>query len=643
MPILRHELTVAARRGRYHADRAWFAGTLLVIVLGTFACWYFTHKGAWSPDLMSAVALQSFLFVVMAHGASIFLLSTVGALSIAGEMDRKTLGFLLATRLSSAEIVLGKLAACLAAFATTLAAGLPVMILLNVLGGVHPRLILIAYAGIASTGFFILTLGIWVSSGAPDGRRATSITLLVLIAWLSVPVIVGMTPVLTKIGLRPPDFIMTANAWILASNPVGLLPRFVGGINPPALYSAVEWMSGVQIAAGLVLVIASIPRLRPAFRANVGGDGRGLSRRFFLPAWRFRPRPPVGDDPIFWRERFTSRTGLIGQIAGFCIGSAIHCTLAYFTFFFARRAFVELWHHGYSAVTPAAGRPELNLVVRFFLDESGPGVPIDAARTDFNIFLRFATCSIMFMLAMVSSGIAMEVLAVERVKETWNSLIATPLTGRDILLGKFRAALWRMRGILLTLVLLWTLGLLSGALHPLGFLAALLILASSISLYLVFGLAVVLKFTDRNAAASRALTPIFIPMISAALPFLLPAGLSSVLWAQPRPRWSPGFRWPPIATCSTCCITPSNSTRPWNGSPFTPPTAGSPPRWPASSGSSLLPSQPGGSGTTPWPASTATSDAHAGKPPSPPTRNSPQSPPRPPDAAPSRPEGGHIV
>ncbi len=531
MPILRRELTVTARRGRFHADRAWFAGTLLVIVLGTFACWYFTQKGAWSPELMSAVALQSFLFVVIAHGVSIFVLATVGALSIAGEMDRKTLPFLLATRLSSAEIVLGKLAACSAGFATTLAAGLPVMILLNVLGGVHPWLILIAYAGIASTGFFILAIAIWASTGAPNGRRATSITVLALCTWLSVPVFVGMTPVLTKIGLRPPDFIMTANAWILATNPVSLLPRFIGGVNPPALYSAVEWMSGVQVAAGVVLVIASIPRLRPAFRANVGGDGHGLTRGFLLPAWRFRPRPPVGDDPIFWRERFTSRTGLIGQLAGFCISLAINCTLAYFTLFFASRAFVELWNHGYSAVTASARRPELNLLFRFFLDDSGPGVPIDAARTDFNIFLRFATCTILFMLALVSTGIAMDLLAAERTKETWNSLIATPLSGRDILLGKFRAALWRLRGILLTLVLLWVLGLLSGALHPLGFLAAFLILASSTSLSLVFGLWLVLKITDRNAATGQGLmTATFVPMISAALPFLLPAAFSSVLW-----------------------------------------------------------------------------------------------------------------
>ena len=46
------------------------------------------------------------------------------------------------------------------------------MVLLNVLGGVHPRLILLAYAGIASTALFVLAIAICVSSGASDGRRA---------------------------------------------------------------------------------------------------------------------------------------------------------------------------------------------------------------------------------------------------------------------------------------------------------------------------------------------------------------------------------------------------------------------------------------------------------------------------------------
>ena len=115
--------------------------------------------------MMSEVAAQSFLFVVIAHATSILGLATLGAHSIAGEMDRKTLGFVLATRLEAPRSSWASWRPAWRVL-SDLAAGLPVMILLNVLGGVHPQLILLAYAGISSTAFLVLAIGLCVSTGA---------------------------------------------------------------------------------------------------------------------------------------------------------------------------------------------------------------------------------------------------------------------------------------------------------------------------------------------------------------------------------------------------------------------------------------------------------------------------------------------
>jgi hypothetical protein len=120
VPICRRELTVNARRGRLQSERAWFVGIPLVIALGTFASWYYSSNRFVGRYLMSQVAAQAFVFVVIAHAFSLMGIATVGALSIASEMDRKTLGFLLATRLVNAEIILGKLAACLTGTSQTL-------------------------------------------------------------------------------------------------------------------------------------------------------------------------------------------------------------------------------------------------------------------------------------------------------------------------------------------------------------------------------------------------------------------------------------------------------------------------------------------------------------------------------------------
>ena len=230
-------------------------------------------------------------------------------------------------------------------------------------------------------------------------------------------------------------------------------------------------------------------------------------------------------------QRYTSRGGILGQLTGFGIAAGVYAALGYVTFFFARRALVELWHHGYLAVSTTTAKPELNLILRFFLDASGPSVPIDAARVDFNLFLRYATGAILFMIALICSSTAAQVLATERAKDTWNSLIATPLSGRDILLGKLRAALWRLRGIGITILTLWTLGLVTGAIHPLGYLAAILTLATSTGFYLVAGLLAALKASDQHATAGgRALGLVILPISSAFLPFCLPAAVGSIAW-----------------------------------------------------------------------------------------------------------------
>ena len=531
IPVLSRELKTAARRGQLQQERASFAAMLLAIVLGNFAFSYYTGTRNIGHDAMSQIAARTFILVFGAHFITLLTIMVLGALSIAAEMDRKTLGFLLATRLSNAEIVLGKLAACAAGFLGSLAAGLPVVVILNVLGGVRPTLILLGYGGLCSTAFLVVAIAIWVSTAAPDGRRAVTATMLWLIAWCVIPVFVGLTPIWSRIGLRPPGFVMTLNAWVLASNPLTLLPMFIrGGVRPAALYYTIGWMCGLQAAAGVVLLLAAIGRLRSAFRVSVGGDGQGLATRLTLPVWRFRPRPPVGDDPIFWRERYTTRENLIGQLARVCTVAVGVATLAYFTFFFGRRAFVELWHHGYTAGPTATLQPEFNIFKRLFYDNPGVNAPRDSARIDFNLFLRYLTVPFVFILTIGTAGLTVDAIKSERAKETWSSLIATPLSARDILRGKLWACVWRLRGVGAILLVLWTLGLLSGAIHPLGYLATVLVTASWTWFFLMAGMLAALRAKDLRVSANVTMTTFFLPVVSSALPFLLPAGLKSVVW-----------------------------------------------------------------------------------------------------------------
>ena len=188
--------------------------------------------------------------------------------------------------------------------------------------------------------------------------------------------------------------------------------------------------------------------------------------------------------------------------------SCIYAALGYVTFFFGRPAFIELWHHGYTAGLTTAERPELNLMIRFFMPDYGVKPPADIARTEFNLFLRLSprrSCSSSrwWQQAPAAAGIASE-----RARKTWNSLIATPLTARDILRSKMLAALWQMRWVLTTLLVLWTIGLIAGAIHPLGYLAVVIEVAALTWFFLARGMLVSVRgqgpgHCDRYRAAAR--------------------------------------------------------------------------------------------------------------------------------------------
>jgi hypothetical protein len=288
-------------------------------------------------------------------------------------------------------------------------------------------------------------------------------------------------------------------------------------------------MSGLQVAGGALLVIASIAGLRSAYRLSVSGDGQGLVGRLTRPGWRLRPRPTVGDDPILWREMTTSRDGPLGKVVGLAVILGIYGAIGYVTDFFGRPALIEVWRHGYGSGIADAERPDWNIIIRFFVSGTDFNPPVDIARTEFNLYLRFVTTTIVYLVTMIAAGSAAAGIVGERARATWDSLIATPLTARDILRSEMRVALWRMRSILATLLVLWTLGLCAGAVHPLGYLVSVLVLAAWTWFMLAFGLSIAIKAKDAGATASSSLGVLFLMTGAGILPFLLPSRSSSVL------------------------------------------------------------------------------------------------------------------
>ena len=184
---------------------------------------------------------------------------------------------------------------------------------------------------------------------------------------------------------------------------------------------------------------------------------------------------------------YTTTVNGFMKAIGIVINIGVVGGLAYATYYFAQPAVIEVWRHGYSSGVSRAANPEMNLFVRMFMTGSDANAPVDLARMEFNVFLRYVTLTITLLLSFIVAGTATEILMLESRKETWGSLLATPLSGREILRSTILSLIWRLRGTFAIVVILCTIGLLAGAVHPLGYLFTMLNLAASLWMFAVWG------------------------------------------------------------------------------------------------------------------------------------------------------------
>jgi hypothetical protein len=525
--IFRRELMAGASGRRLHSERATFAALLAAVIVGVFGTRSYSAGGEVTSLTMARIADNALAWSLVCHTALYATVVLRGAFSIARERERRTLDFLLLTRMSSAEIILGKLAGCLVGACGVLAAGFPIMLLLHVLGGVDLRLLLLADVGFLSTILFFGSGAIWVSVEARTGRLAAVAPMLIVPLWLIVPFSASVFP--PRFGIHLPGWAATVNWWLVSSGPMRALFSVATGLRSwEQLVRIVGEMIALQSLGTLCFTIGAIARLRPAYLALASGDRKALRSKGRRPVWRLRPRPPVSDDPIVWRELNTTRANGLMKAVVVLLHFIWLAALVSGTYYLARPAMVEVWRHGYGSGATVHERPDFNIIARIFLPGSGPGFSIDAARFDFNFFIRFATLAISLVMVFSLAASATEFLGLERARETWTSLLATPLTARDFLGSWMRAAVARCRVAIAALLILWTLGLAAGAVHPVGYMLALLILGASIWFFASCGALVAISEKDTGPGGGLVMLLLLALVGSGVLPVFLPPPINPV-------------------------------------------------------------------------------------------------------------------
>ncbi len=478
-PVFNVELLTTSRRPRYYAFRVVYGLALLILVWINYSGWDRGRGVEMSPEMLRAFAWTTFgSLVALQGGLIVFMTPALVAGVIANEKQRKTLHYLLASRLSSSEIVLGKLLARMLHAGVFLAVGLPILSILSLFGGVDPKYVLLSAAGTMSCAFFLASLSVLCSTVSKRVREAISATYALEIVWLLLPPLILGTMPMTYPTLY--EFVQPVNDWLMASTPWGPMTALSGSI----LVSGVEpvvratfWMVVLQVAAGVVLLGLAVWRLRPVFQAQEGSKGFRLLGFTFGGGTKSRlrlfARRPVGDEAMIWKELHTSRTSGTAQVIGMIVSLVVVSAVAYWTFFYARDSFNELASMRYDV--------------------------LGSDRANFNAFLRFLTTAIGTVCLLAVGVGGANSMTSEREDDTWISLVSTPLEASDIVLPKFFGVLWKVRHALILAAVLWLIGMVCGAVHPLGVLFE----AVELAAFLGFGAAMGTYFSIRAKSTWR--------------------------------------------------------------------------------------------------------------------------------------------
>lgn len=563
-PVLRYELITTARRRRYYLARVVYGAALLALLWGEFGQWEFRHPAGSAPEVLHEFAESTFIaFARVQFVAMLFLIPALSAGVIADEHQRKTLHYLLASRLSSLEIVLGKLGARLIHVGTFVAIGLPVVSLVALYGGLDPWRVFTVYAGTLATVLSVSGLSILISVLARRPRDAILAAYGLEAIWLIAP------PALADFARHCEGgalgWLGPVTKLMMVTDPVIAFTRMTvgNGYYWPGVEYFNNWpilitLTAAEIAywsmvvmhgiAGLVFLAAAIAGLRPmrgsswpgaepraGWWSRLRARAEAMSRhraaaavaRNELLALRIR-RPSCGDAPMIWKERYTTLGGGLTWLGGRPVVLVGGVLLGCFLFDAAYPLAVGMWR--------------------------GEGLGRD--RMEINGALRAATAALSaFGLVAIAAASAVSITG-EREQDTWISLATTLLTPGEVIVAKQIGAAWAARRTGLALLIAWAFGIAVGAIHPAGVLLAAGLAA--VAAWFAASVGVFASTTARNSTRALAATFLSLLTLLGAWPLwisgaLFPPGSGEVWGSRASPTGAPTPQTMATATAYACC------------------------------------------------------------------------------------------
>jgi ABC-type transport system involved in multi-copper enzyme maturation permease subunit len=389
-PVFESEWLAVSRRWQWYAARSILV--LAVLFAVSVLWWGRTRRAAGTVQgqaeigrlLCGAITVTQLAIVLLVAPAA-----TAGAICL--DRIRGTLAHMLITDLSSTEIVLGKLAARMLHVLGILFCVLPVLSLGALLGGIDPPLIV---------GAMLVTLGAAVSGCAAAltlstwGTKTHEVLLATYAAWalwlLVLPMWWGGRLVIGGVAAPP--------TWVANANPIWLVAAPYVWPGSVVLDDQVRFL-GASFLASVGLAALAATQLRRVATCS-GSDRRAGSRSFpgariFDRVVGLLPGPSLDNNPVLWREWHRRRPSRWARIVWLLYGSMAFAL-------------------------------STTLIV---INLNGGGVLREVAS-----FGNGFQAGIGLLLLSVSAATA---LAEERVRGNLDVLLATPLSTRSIVWGKW--------------------------------------------------------------------------------------------------------------------------------------------------------------------------------------------------------------
>jgi ABC-type transport system involved in multi-copper enzyme maturation permease subunit len=456
-PVLFYDLVRSTRRGQHMLVRSVYAGLLLLLLFTTWQTrvgrYYgddYASQARQAADLAQAICLTLFGTQLAVVG---LLTPAYVAGAIADEKNRRTLEYLLATDLRSREIVLSKVGARVAQIIQVVLIGLPILSLLQFLGGIDPPLVLSGFAATGLTLFGLAGISIFHSVYYRRPFNAIAISYLTVLAYyvLSFLSLSGRRLASIASPTTFDDYVLNA---VISGNLVIAIAEVLDAMGRNQFYTALAEMlgryalfHGIVGAAG---ILAAMLRLRPVAQCQVAEPSGGR------PRWRpvLWQRASVGQLPMLWKELHVE-----GSLRFHWVGVLIVVLLVVLSF--VPVVFIVLSRNFWSA----------SLWV--YLAE------------EMNVWVRMAGTIVALLLLLAVAVRASACISGERDRQTLDSLLTTPLESSDILAAKWLGNIASVRWGWLWLGSIYGLGLLTGGLELIAvplLLAAWLVHAGCVSL-----------------------------------------------------------------------------------------------------------------------------------------------------------------